>query len=252
MEKQIRKKRPRIKQVTKTRSILQQEINSICPLCDNTEVGYFEIHHIDENRENSELSNLLLVCPTCHSKITKGDISRETVEKTKKGLLFKQQIEIASITIDSDNCTWEKSDNVEHAFYRNGSDKSPFPIISFSLINHSNRTILLKEIELKTKHLYSGLSGIPEPKILKSLAEFKIQLPYGDETEFYKLHDEIEVPARQAFKFKVQIYSSYYPIRERKVLYFNFKFNNNISISAPSVFLNCESENEGLKVVILD
>jgi hypothetical protein len=31
----------------------------------------FEIHHIDENRSNNEFINLLMVCPTCHSKLLK-------------------------------------------------------------------------------------------------------------------------------------------------------------------------------------
>ena len=31
-----------------------------------------EAHHIDENRSNSHISNLCLLCPTCHRKITLG------------------------------------------------------------------------------------------------------------------------------------------------------------------------------------
>lgn len=31
-----------------------------------------EAHHIDENRDNSHISNLCLLCPTCHRKITLG------------------------------------------------------------------------------------------------------------------------------------------------------------------------------------
>lgn len=31
-----------------------------------------EAHHIDENRNNSHISNLCLLCPTCHRKITLG------------------------------------------------------------------------------------------------------------------------------------------------------------------------------------
>ena len=29
-----------------------------------------EIHHIDENRQNNELSNLMILCPLCHKKLT--------------------------------------------------------------------------------------------------------------------------------------------------------------------------------------
>lgn len=31
-----------------------------------------EVHHIDENRENNNLENLRILCPTCHRKITLG------------------------------------------------------------------------------------------------------------------------------------------------------------------------------------
>lgn len=67
----------------KTKSILQKEIGSVCPFCENKDVEHFEIHHIDENPENNELSNLIMLCPTCHSKITKSDITKAEVVKMK-------------------------------------------------------------------------------------------------------------------------------------------------------------------------
>ncbi|WP_199758353.1 HNH endonuclease [Flavobacterium microcysteis] len=79
-------KKRRIPIAPKFKALLQKEINSKCPLCPNEDVGHFEIHHIDENPENNNLENLLMLCPTCHSKITKGDISIYTVRKTKRDL----------------------------------------------------------------------------------------------------------------------------------------------------------------------
>jgi hypothetical protein len=79
--------RTKIPKENKVRAILQQEINSVCPFCDNSDVGHFQIHHIDENPSNNEIINLLLVCPTCHSKITKGDISEEVVKHKKEELM---------------------------------------------------------------------------------------------------------------------------------------------------------------------
>lgn len=71
------KKRPSIPYKTKT--LLQKEINSICPICSNEDVDHFQIHHIDENPENNDFKNLLMLCPTCHSKITKNDITHKSV-----------------------------------------------------------------------------------------------------------------------------------------------------------------------------
>jgi tetratricopeptide (TPR) repeat protein len=67
-----------------TLKTLQSEIGSVCPLCQSKDVEQFEVHHIDDNPENNELSNLIMLCPTCHSKITKGNISKEEVIKTKR------------------------------------------------------------------------------------------------------------------------------------------------------------------------
>lgn len=76
--KEKRKKLP-----PKVRAILQKEIRSECPFCRSDDVAHFEVHHIDSDRSNDELPNLLMLCPTCHSRIEKGDISREQVERKK-------------------------------------------------------------------------------------------------------------------------------------------------------------------------
>lgn len=79
------KKRVQVPQ--KIRATLQQEIDSECPFCTSREVGHFEVHHVDENPENNDPSNLLMVCRMCHSKITKGDISQTETLGVKRTLL---------------------------------------------------------------------------------------------------------------------------------------------------------------------
>ncbi len=75
----------------KTKMLLQKEVGSSCPFCASDDVDHFQFHHIDENPENNEISNLLMLCPTCHSKITKGDISHSEVEQKKQQLTKAQQ-----------------------------------------------------------------------------------------------------------------------------------------------------------------
>lgn len=250
-----KKNRVNIPKVNKVRAELQKEIGSVCLFCANEDVGHFEIHHIDENPSNNENENLLLLCPICHSKITKGDITKKEVEQAKKLSTLKQKIECATISVDTTNCSWDNYDNVENAFVNKDNDKSEFPILNFSLINHTSKTILFQEIKLKAKHLYSGLSGIPQAKILKPIAKFKIQLPSDNKTSIFTLTDEIVVPAKQAFKFQVQLFEQWndeiFSISGRKVLYFTFGFNNKLSINVPTIFLNCKSENEKMELVIL-
>ena len=86
----ISKKRKAKKRKTvspKERAYLQKEINSECPFCKNEDVGHFQVHHIDENSENNLRNNLIMLCPNCHSKITKGDILMDEVKKLKEKLI---------------------------------------------------------------------------------------------------------------------------------------------------------------------
>lgn len=42
-----------------------------CAICGFAEdEDLLEVHHIDENHNNNELSNLIILCPICHKKIT--------------------------------------------------------------------------------------------------------------------------------------------------------------------------------------
>jgi hypothetical protein len=67
----------------KIRALLQQEVASACPFCDSSDVDHFEIHHIDDDPNNNDAANLMMLCPTCHSKITKGDIPSHVVRRKK-------------------------------------------------------------------------------------------------------------------------------------------------------------------------
>jgi hypothetical protein len=88
-----KKTRTAIPQANKIRAELQKEVGSTCPFCDSQEVGHFEIHHIDDNPSNNDILNLILICPTCHSKITKGDIAPIDVKERKIKLLMNPKKE---------------------------------------------------------------------------------------------------------------------------------------------------------------
>ncbi|ACU07548.1 HNH nuclease [Flavobacteriaceae bacterium 3519-10] len=84
--KKVSESKPRKTISYKIRSILQKEIKSVCPFCYNEDVEHFHVHHIDENPANNKIDNLLMLCPNCHSKITKGDIKYEEVITMKRNL----------------------------------------------------------------------------------------------------------------------------------------------------------------------
>lgn len=236
----------------KLRAELQKEINSECPFCYDAQVGHFQIHHIDENPENNRAENLLMLCAICHSKITKGDISLGTV-KEKKETISSQNclIECASISIDSSNCSWKNYDE-PNAFYDARNGKSRFPLLQFSIINNSKKTVLFTEIDLKAKYLPSGLSGIPEPYKLKSIDAYKVLLPLGAEISKLRLDNEVVIQSGQAIKFTVELYSinngENYPPNERMVLFFTFNFGSVGQISSANIYLNCTNESSDLKI----
>ena len=70
------------------RARLQKEIGSECPFCGSQEVDTFEVHHLNEDPSDDRFENELMVCPTCHAKITAGTISRDET-MTKKVELAK-------------------------------------------------------------------------------------------------------------------------------------------------------------------
>jgi len=49
------------------RDILLKETGDICPSC-KTVMQRKECHHIDGNRKNNEIENLIILCPSCHKK----------------------------------------------------------------------------------------------------------------------------------------------------------------------------------------
>ncbi len=77
------KARRRIPELTKKR--LMQESGGRCPFCEQADVATLEYHHIDGDTQNSDFSNLLTVCSSCHSKIERGTITALDVAGAKSG-----------------------------------------------------------------------------------------------------------------------------------------------------------------------
>jgi hypothetical protein len=61
-----------------------QETGSACAFCREREIASLEVHHIDGDPANNKLENLLVVCGTCHGKITGGVISLADVAFQKR------------------------------------------------------------------------------------------------------------------------------------------------------------------------
>lgn len=64
------------------------EAGCVCGLCRTGDITILEIHHIESrtNGGNNDAVNLIAVCPNCHERITKGEISTFEVFRAKYGL----------------------------------------------------------------------------------------------------------------------------------------------------------------------
>lgn len=56
----------------------------------------FDIHHIDGNRENNSINNLIALCPTHHRLAHEGKISRQDLRKYKSDLSNIEDVNISN------------------------------------------------------------------------------------------------------------------------------------------------------------
>ena len=226
------------------RSRLQKEINSECPFCSNQEVAYFEVHHIDGNPSNSkEEKNLIMICRECHSKIEDGIMPLTEVLSQKENLANRSwKVEFVSVTTSETECGWDRLLDNEFAFLKKSENIKPFPILNFTFINHLSKTIILKQIEAVARRRSTGLSGIDrtprKPQVLIPITKYSIQLNH--EPNILRLSNPLEVPAEAAFLFQIEVY----PVGKPVAVDFTFTFSSEISVKVPTIFLNCECEED--------
>ena len=117
----------RIKVPVVLRAQLQQEIHSECPFCSEKQVETFEMHHMNGDPADNKFENLIMLCPTRHTKIDKSIITGQQVKDKKNQLALKSaKVELVSIVVDDVNCSWHVSEENAFAFYDEVSPKSPF------------------------------------------------------------------------------------------------------------------------------
>lgn len=58
-----------------------------CAICNFDKVHALEVHHIDGNRNNDDINNLIIICANCHSLIHYGDlILTEEIKQNRKNI----------------------------------------------------------------------------------------------------------------------------------------------------------------------
>lgn len=204
--------------------------------------------------------NLLLLCPTCHTKIEKGYIQYEDVAQKKSDLLNKSwKIEFVSLVLDT-KCDYETSPINQFAFFNTYENKTPLPVLSFVFINHTNKTIVLKSIEAKMKILESGIYGIGDPfmsEVLESLIKYRLHIIWRKALNILNLQNPISIPSKKSFMFQIELSEgpdrvNINPIENRKAVYLSFKFSSEITINIPTICFNCNADDEPLLIQSLN
>lgn len=54
------------------RSLALKHYGPSCKVCGYDNASVVQVHHRDKDRENNELENLVVLCPTCHVEVHKG------------------------------------------------------------------------------------------------------------------------------------------------------------------------------------
>lgn len=83
------KKRLTLSKTTEKRAF--QQAGSVCGFCPEHEIAALQVHHIDGDPSNNVIENLLVVCATCHSKITGGVISEADVRTKKREVEWRHR-----------------------------------------------------------------------------------------------------------------------------------------------------------------
>jgi hypothetical protein len=161
------------------------------------------------------------------------------------------KVEFVLVTTDP-SCGWVMGEENEYAFF-NERIRPKNPILNFTFINHLSRTVVLKSVIVRRRSLWSGMAGpAPEPEILYPMAKYHIPL-YGREAYSLQLESPIAVPTQRAFLFQVELSEGVIenisrPFRGRKATQFTFNFSNGITVNAPIILFNCNSENENITI----
>ena len=73
----------------KIKKRIYQESGMLCPMCGESDVSTFEIHHIQAFADvgKHEEENMILLCSNCHSKVTAGEFQETDIFKLKIAIM---------------------------------------------------------------------------------------------------------------------------------------------------------------------
>ena len=98
MEKQYDEKRPNMP--ADIRRIIEVDAGHKCTIKNCNEHTYLEVHHINQNREDNKVDNLILLCDKHHKMAHANKIDRKALKEYKK--LLNMQIQYNETIVSDD------------------------------------------------------------------------------------------------------------------------------------------------------
>jgi 5-methylcytosine-specific restriction endonuclease McrA len=139
-----------------------QEASSRCALCPESEVVSLQIHHIDGDPSNNAFENLILVCASCHTKITAGIISEEAVRLRKRQL----QEHKGKLSHDGDSQNLQ----IKAEMLARNSDKREILLI-ITVVNMGRRPTYVRSVTAMLEPRELSYLGNPSIKLTPTSSE---------------------------------------------------------------------------------
>jgi len=219
----------------KIKALLQKEINSKCPFCNSDDVAHFEVHHIDGNPVNNDLMNLILICPTCHSKMEKGDIITARVKEVKVKIT-KTKIDLSSIELSELENTKFQREKKKSEYFKSDKVKNDLKY-EWNLLTK----IFLDKCDEIKKNVYLKSSFTNDGDLKVSLNRIYILVQFSPQFEEYHLSC--------TFNFCDHVSLSKFNIRNQfivKKYLFDMGDNENLGWNDGQIFLTSEQVAEDL------
>ncbi|MCU4392179.1 HNH endonuclease [Acinetobacter courvalinii] len=170
------------------RRSVEIESGHTCSIKGCFEHTYLEVHHIDNNRENNAIENLILLCDKHHKMAHTGVIDRKSLEEYK--LL---NINLGTNNFKMDNIKSSLNLHIVDMYELDNSeiwDKSTE--IEIKLRNSSNEVIFLKEVIFTTKQHWETLTD-RNHSLVEVSARYDVDISAGiGDKKKLKIHHEIK------------------------------------------------------------
>jgi len=177
------KKRKDIPHRIKVHRRLQKEIGNKCPFCDRTDVENFNIHHIDNNRENHHFKNLILLCPSCHTHFHNEEGIKRMQQKKR---LLSKEFEFSDMESDGTDFDYEAYSMRPE----NGRSPNNDPNGSKANLRIIDRNNLIIKVRENKKRTWIGFLSIKHRSFGEMSWKYENEYEFGMKRFFLEMVEE--------------------------------------------------------------